>query len=111
HSHPASKDTHLVYGVETLGASGHFHHGKGLPLRRALGSKAERNPVDLRLHDARHRTVPFGADPHHTFCPIGEIAKLFHLWMIGFGTIRQRQTSWVKGADVATEPSKQPSGL
>jgi hypothetical protein len=53
-------------------------------LRGSHCTDRQRNPVDLRLHDAGHCTVPFRTAPDLAFRPCRQLPQLRYLgWLAG----------------------------
>lgn len=79
--HPTAQDAQLVDGVEALAATIDLQDGQRFALRRTDATHRQRNPVDLRFHDAGHCPVPFRRDPHEAVAPAGRVPKLRHFGM------------------------------
>ena len=112
HPHPAAQQAQSVDGVEALRPARHLHHRQGAALGRAQAAQAERQMVDLQLHQAGDLAMPFRTAPDHALRPEGVLAQLAHRRVVVVaGRARQGQVGGVEDAGLASHPLQQTGRL
>lgn len=100
---PAPKNAQLVNGVDALTAATDLHHRQCIALLGARATKRQRDPVDLRLHDANYRAVSFGGTPDHALGQVDKVAQLGHFGGDGPGRVEKWQAGRIEEAWLGPE--------
>ena len=112
HPHPAPEQAQAVHGVEALRAARDLHDGERAALRRPHRAEAERQVVDLRLHQPGDLAVALGAAPDHALGPDRVLAQLVDRRMVVAGDlVGKRQVRGVEDPHLGAEVAQEPRGL